>query len=45
MAFTIERIKTYRRWFGWGFVGSCLVFAILLAVCADAGCPAWLSSA
>ncbi len=32
MAFTIERIKTYRRWFGWGFVGSCLVFAILLAV-------------
>jgi hypothetical protein len=32
MAFTIERIKTYRRWFGWGFVGSFLVFAILLAV-------------
>jgi hypothetical protein len=31
MAFTIERIKTYRRWFGWGFVGSFLVFAIVLA--------------
>ena len=31
MAFTIERIKTYRRWFGWGFVGSFLVFAIILA--------------
>jgi hypothetical protein len=31
MAFTIERIKTYRRWFGWGFVGSFLVFAILLS--------------
>ena len=31
MAFTIERIKTYRRWFGWGFVGSFLVLAILLA--------------
>jgi NhaP-type Na+/H+ or K+/H+ antiporter len=31
MAFTIERIKTYRRWLGWGFVGSCLVLAILLA--------------
>jgi hypothetical protein len=22
MAFSVERIKTYRRWFGWGFVGS-----------------------
>ncbi len=32
MAFTINQIKTYRRWFGWGFVGSFLVFAILLAV-------------
>ena len=32
MAFTIERIKTYRRWFGWAFVGSFLVFAIVLAV-------------
>ncbi len=32
MAFTIDQIKTYRRWFGWGFVGSFLVFAILLAV-------------
>jgi hypothetical protein len=31
MAFSIERIKTYRRWFGWGFVGSFLVFAIVLA--------------
>ena len=31
MAFTIERIKTYRRWFGWAFVGSFLVFAIVLA--------------
>jgi hypothetical protein len=31
MAFTIERIKRYRRLFGWGFVGSFLVFAILLA--------------
>ena len=31
MAFTTERIKTYRRWFGWGFVGSFLVFAIVLA--------------
>ena len=31
MAFTIERIRTYRRWFGWAFVGSFLVFAILLA--------------
>src|SRR5688572_11362326 len=32
MAFTIERIKTYRRWFGWAFVGSFLALAILLAV-------------
>ena len=32
MASSIERIKTYRRWFGWAFVGSFLVFAILLAV-------------
>ena len=32
MAFTTDRIKRYRRWFGWGFVGSFLVFAILLAV-------------
>ena len=32
MAFTIDQIKTYRRWFGWAFVGSFLVFAILLAV-------------
>jgi hypothetical protein len=31
MAFTINQIKTYRRWFGWAFVGSFLVFAILLA--------------
>ena len=31
LAFTIERIKRYRRWFGWGFVGSFLVFAIVLA--------------
>jgi hypothetical protein len=31
MAFTIDQIKTYRRWFGWGFVGSFLVFAIVLA--------------
>jgi hypothetical protein len=31
MAFTIERIKTYRRWCGWGVVGSFLVLAILLA--------------
>jgi len=31
MAFTIDKIKTYRRWFGWGFVGSFLVFAIVLA--------------
>ena len=31
MAFIIERLKTYRRWFGWGFVGSFLVFAIVLA--------------
>ena len=31
MAFTIDQIKTYRRWFGWGFVGSFLVLAILLA--------------
>jgi hypothetical protein len=31
MAFTIERIKTYRRWFGWAFVGSFLLLAILLA--------------
>jgi hypothetical protein len=31
VAFSIERIKTYRRWFGWGFVGSFLVFAIILA--------------
>ena len=31
MAFSIDKIKTYRRWFGWGFVGSFLVFAILLA--------------
>jgi hypothetical protein len=31
MAFTIDRIKTYRRWFGWGFVGSFLVLAIVLA--------------
>jgi hypothetical protein len=32
MAFSIDQIKTYRRWFGWAFVGSFLVFAILLAV-------------
>src|SRR5688572_15670269 len=32
MAFTINQIKTYRRWFGWGFVGSFLVFAIVLAI-------------
>jgi hypothetical protein len=32
MAFTIDQIKTYRRWFGWGFVGSFLVFAIVLAL-------------
>ena len=31
MAFSIERIKTYRRWFGWGFVGSFLALAIVLA--------------
>ena len=31
MAFTIERIKTYRRWFGWAFVGSFLALAIVLA--------------
>jgi hypothetical protein len=31
MTFSIERIKTYRRWFGWGFVGSSLVFAIVFA--------------
>jgi hypothetical protein len=31
MAFPIERIRTYRRWFGWGFVGSFLVLTILLA--------------
>ena len=31
MAFTVDQIKTYRRWFGWGFVGSFLVLAILLA--------------
>ena len=31
MAFTIKRIKTYRRWFGWGFVGSFLALAIVLA--------------
>jgi hypothetical protein len=31
MAFTINQIKTYRRWFGWAFVGSFLVFAIVLA--------------
>ena len=31
MPFTINQIKTYRRWFGWGFVGSFLVFAIVLA--------------
>ena len=32
MAFSIDQIKTYRRWFGWGFGGSFLVSAILLAV-------------
>ena len=31
MALSVERIKTYRRWFGWAFVGSFLVFAIVLA--------------
>ena len=31
MPFTIDKIKTYRSWFGWGFVGSFLVFAIILA--------------
>jgi H+/Cl- antiporter ClcA len=31
VAFTINQIKTYRRWFGWGFVGSFLVFAAVLA--------------
>ena len=31
MAFTTNQIKTYRRWFGWAFVGSFLVFAIVLA--------------
>ncbi len=32
MTLSVERIKTYRHWFGWGFVGSFLVSAILLAV-------------
>ena len=31
MAFTINQIKTYRRWLGWGFVGSFLALAIVLA--------------
>ena len=33
MAFNIDRIKTYRRWFGWGFVGS---FLDSISGCADA---------
>jgi hypothetical protein len=34
MAFTIERIKKYRRWFAWGFVGSLLIMVGLI-VAAD----------
>jgi hypothetical protein len=31
MAFSIDQIKTYRRWFGWGLVGSSLALAMLSA--------------
>lgn len=35
MAHTIERIKKYRRWFGWGFIASFLFMMVSALISAD----------
>jgi hypothetical protein len=35
MAHTIERIKKYRRWFGWGFIASFLLMMVSALIFAE----------